>query len=93
LEYWSIGVLDYSLPYIALLSFTTCPLMPYACFLAFPNAFNCEMGDVDRRVLLAWQAGHVIDPFSSFSFLLQAFYEPCFFSFTSLHYSLAQTYS
>jgi hypothetical protein len=36
---------------------------------------------------------HVIDPFSSFSFLLQAFYELFFYSFILLQYSLAETYS
>jgi len=45
--------MDYSPPYIALLSFATCPFMPYACLFACSNALACEMDDVDRRVRLA----------------------------------------
>jgi len=45
--------MDYSPPYNALLSFATCPLMPYACLFACSNALACEMDDVDRRVRLA----------------------------------------
>jgi len=65
--------MDYSPPYIALLSFTTCPLIPYACIFACSNALACEMGDVDTRVRLAWQSGQMIGPFSALSFLFQSF--------------------
>jgi len=54
--------MDYSPPYIALLSFTTCLLMPYACLFACSNALACEMGDIDRRVRLAWQEGQMVGP-------------------------------
>jgi len=43
--------------------------MPYACLFACSNALAWEMGDVDRRVRLAWQAGQMIGPFSALSFL------------------------
>jgi len=36
--------MDYSPPYITLLSFTTWPLMPYTCLFACSNSLAWEMG-------------------------------------------------